>query len=146
MNRSEFEAIRGLPEKRIRADIRFVKARATAPAVVADGIVVENTAGTELRMNLSFNPESGSKTINVYVPGLGPICRLDVDGPAHRPAGRSHKHALQTERCPDRNLPDAVADRPELSGKAFRDVFKAFCDMARIEHDGTIDAPDEAKQ
>jgi hypothetical protein len=145
MNRSEFEALRELPGKRIRGDIRFVRTKTTAPAVVADGIVVENAADTELRMNLSCNLESGAKTINVYVPGVGPICRLDVDGPAHRQVGRSHKHSLQTDRCPDRNLPEEVKARPELSGKTLRDVFEAFCVIAKIEHDGTIESPDEGK-
>jgi hypothetical protein len=86
----------------------------------------------------------GSKTINVHVPGLGPICRLDVDGPAHRPAGRSHKHSLQNERCPDRNLPDGVIDRPDLAGSTLRQVFTEFCRIADIKHLGQLDTPDEA--
>ncbi len=60
-----------------------------------------------------------------------------------RPIGRSHKHALQSERCPDRNLPDGVADRSELAGKSVRELFAEFCQMAQITHRGTLEAPDE---
>jgi hypothetical protein len=80
---------------------------------------------------------------NVHVPGIGPICRLDVDGPAHRPCGRSHKHSLQTEGCPDRNLPDGVIDRPDLAGKSLQEVFGQFCEMAQIRHTGTFEVPTE---
>lgn len=93
-------------------------------------------------LNITYNPEVGSKTFNVHVPGVGPICRIDVDGPAHRPAGRSHKHALQSERCPDRNLPDAVTDRPELSGKSVRELFDVFCVLGKIDCQATFESPD----
>lgn len=108
MNRTELEALRAIPGKVIRGDIRFSKRQATLPALTAEGIVIESSGGFELRLNITYNPEAGTKTFNVYVRGVGPICRLDVDGPAHRPAGRSHKHSLQSERCPDRNLPDGA--------------------------------------
>lgn len=68
MNRTEFEAIRGIPEKVIREDIRFSRRQATLPALIAEGIVIENTGGVDLRLNITFNPEVGSKTFNVHVP------------------------------------------------------------------------------
>ena len=143
VNRTEFEAIRDVSGKAIHGDIKFSRRQATAPAVIADNIVIDNAGGLELRLNITFNPETGSKTFNVHVPGVGPICRLDVDGTVHRPAGRSHKHAVQSDRCPDRNLPDDVADRPELSGRPMRALFEVFCKMAQITHGGTFEAPDE---
>lgn len=133
-----------MPGKVIRADIRFSRRQATAPALTVEGIGIENAADVELRLNITFNPEIGSKTFNVHVAGVGPICRVDVDGPAHRPAGRSHKHSVQNERCPDRNLPDAVVDRPDLSGKSVRELFDIFCKIAQIQHVGSFEAPDEA--
>jgi hypothetical protein len=134
VNRTEFETLRDLPDKVIRSDIRFSRRQATAPSLVAEDIVIENTGGVELRLDITFNPEVGSKTLNVHVPGVGPICRLDVDGPAHRPAGRSHKHALRSERCPDRNLPDEVVDRPDLSGGSLRESFDERCRLGKIRH------------
>lgn len=142
MNRTEFEALRDIPGKVIRQDIRFSKRQATAPAVVAEGITITNTGNVELRLNITFNAEVGSKTFNVHVPGVGPICRLDVDGTPHRPAGRSHKHALQSERCPDRNLPDGVVDRADLSGQSVRELFDVFCAIGNIEHIGAFESPD----
>ncbi|OGQ86114.1 MAG: hypothetical protein A2289_27085 [Deltaproteobacteria bacterium RIFOXYA12_FULL_58_15] len=93
-------------------------------------------------MTIHYNPEIGSKGINVHVPGVSPICRIDVDGHRHGDAGRRHKHSLQTERCPDRNLPDGVIQRDDLAGCSVQEVFDAFCQAAQIRHDGTFDAPD----
>lgn len=141
VNRADFEAIRDIPGKVIKGDIRLSAKKQTSPALVADGIVIENAAGAQLKLNISYNPQSGAKTFNVTVAGGGPICRLDVDGPAHRPAGRGHKHSLQTERCPDANLPDGVADRPDLLGKPISELFEIFCEMAKIDHEGTFYPP-----
>ena len=143
MTRTEFEALRDLPEKRILQEIRFAKRAALRPALEADNITIENANGIDLRMNLHFNPETGSKTVNVYVPGTGPICRLDVDGTKHGDAGRSHKHALVTERCPDRNLPDEVKPRGDLSGESMRVVFDEFCRIGTIRFDGEFGNPEE---
>lgn len=143
MNRREFEALRDIPGKVIRGDIRFVARQAITPAVVAENIEILNDHQVELRLTIHVNPEIGSKTFNVHVPGKGPICRLDVDGTAHRPAGRSHEHSLQSERCPDRNLADGVDDRPELSGKSLTELFGVFCAMAKISHDGLLVPPKE---
>lgn len=136
MNRTEFETLRDLPGKRIVGDIRFSRRRTTQPNLLAEDIRIENSAGEDLRMIIGHNPEVGSTTINVYIPGTGPICRLDVNGPKHRPAGRSHKHSVQSERCPDRNLPDGVLDRSELSDSKIAEIFTTFCSQAKIELSG----------
>lgn len=141
MDRAAFEAVRDIPGKVIRVDIRLAARRQTQPALVAENIVIENDSSVALRLNISYNPEVGSKTFNVTAAGVGPICRLDVDGPAHRPAGRSHKHSLQTDRCPERNLPDNVDDRADLAGKTVIDLFAIFCQMADITHLGTFFPP-----
>jgi hypothetical protein len=138
VDRKDFEALRDISDKVIKGDIRLVQKRQTHPAMVADNIEIENSLGAMLKLNISYNPEVGSKTFNVTAGGTGPICRLDVDGPAHRPVGRSHKHSLQTERCPDRNLPDGVVDLADLSGKSVTDLFAIFCQMAKITHTGTF--------
>lgn len=142
MDRSDFERLRDLPGKVIKADIKFSQ-RKQAPGFFADGIDVENSLGISLKLNVRFDPEIGAKTVNVVAMGVGPICRLDVDGPPHRPAGRSHKHSLQTVRCPDRNLPDKVTDRPDLAGKTIKEIFEVFCEMAQIAHEGTFAVPSE---
>jgi len=143
MNRTGFEALRDMPDKAISDDIAFVRRRALQPVLEVDGIVIANREAVYLRMNLRFNPETGSKTVNVYVPGQGPICRLDVDGPRHADAGRSHKHALQSERCPNRNLPDDVVSCQDLSGKTMREVFDEFCRIASIRFSGAFHDPEE---
>lgn len=140
MDRQDFEALRDIPDKVIQGDIRLVQRRQTHPAMVAE-VAIENSSGTALKLSISYNPEVGSKTFNVTAIGIGPICRLDVDGPAHRPAGRSHKHSLQTERCPDRSLPDGVIDRPDLAGRSLVELFSLFCEVSKITHEGTFYPP-----
>jgi hypothetical protein len=132
--------LRDYPDKVIRGDIRFTRREQLRPAISAENLVIENGAGAELRMQITFNPESDSKGINVWAVGVGPICRLDVDGQVHRDAGRSHKHSLQTERCPASNLPTAVA-RADLAGKTLREVFQEFCTIANIRHEGQFVDP-----
>lgn len=139
MNRGEFEALRDIPNKFIDGNIRLLQKATTRPARVADGIQIHNPREVPLRMNISFNPQSNAKTINVIAMGVGPICRLDVDGPRHRPVGRSHKHSLQTPRCPDRGLPEGVVDRSDLTGMPIHSLFELFCRLACIEHRGTFE-------
>lgn len=143
MERGDFEALRDVPDKFIDVDIRFARRDQMRPALVAESMVIENGLGIQLRLQITFNPETGAKNFNVFVPGVGPICRLDVDGPPHPGAGRSHKHSLRTNRCPDRNLPDGVVDRPDLAGRSVRELFGVFCQMACISHRGIFVAPDE---
>jgi hypothetical protein len=143
MDRNDFNALRDLSGKVIRSDIKFGQRKQAHGVYFADDIEVENSLNIPIKLNVRFDPEIGSKTVNVVLVGTGPICRLDVDGPPHRPAGRSHKHSLQTERCPDRNLPDQVTDRPDLSGKSVQEIFAAFCEMAKIAHDGSFTSPPE---
>lgn len=141
MIRAQFEVLRDLPGKMVRGDVKFSRKQALSPLVVAEDLVIENSGGVELRMSVHANPVTGAKTVNVHVPGVGPICRLDVDGTVHGAAGRSHKHSLQGERCPDRNLPDGVVSRPDLSGLSVKEVFEKFCEMANITHEGNFVEP-----
>jgi hypothetical protein len=142
VDRNEFETLRDLPGKQIDGDIRFSQQRQTSPFYTAD-VPLANSAGQELRVHMRCNPETGSKTINITAVGVGPICRLDVGGPEHPGAGREHKHALKTARCPEQNLHRDVTPRPELTGSSFRHVFEDFCQRAGITHMGTLYPPDE---
>lgn len=145
MTRAEFEALRDQPEKRIEADIRFAEQRPTKPLRVAEDIRIANPDGVDLRLSITCNPRTGSKSINVHVPGVGPICRLEADSRVHPPAGRSHKQGLLNEECPRRNLPDDVADRPDLDGVSVQELFRVFCQMANITHVGAFHSPDEGR-
>lgn len=137
MTRDEFEALLSSPGKRIIEPIELVPDPSQPLKLVAQGRI-RNDDGIEAVMYVSFDTRTFSKTINVVVNGVGPICRLDVDGARHRTEGRNHKHDLQTEQCPDRNLPKAVA-RPELSGHSIEEVFNAFCRDAGILNAGITD-------
>jgi hypothetical protein len=140
MNRHEFEALRDLPGKRIRHQtITLTLRNELSPLLTADNVVVENSLGKDIRLNVTYNPETDSKVVNVQVAGTGPICRLCVDATPHKPCGRSHKHSLQADRCPERNLPDGVIDRGDLAGKNIAEVFREFCIMAQIDFTGTLE-------
>jgi hypothetical protein len=139
MNRSEFEALRALPDKVIRDSIRLTPKQATRPLLTAERIPIENSAGYSLFVNINLNPETGSKGINVTLAGEGAICRLDVDGTNHGAAGRSHKHSVQDEQSVRKSLRDGVVPRSDLSGKPLRDVFRDFCEKARITFEGELE-------
>lgn len=141
MDRKEFELIRDVSGKTITDDIVLKASKNISPALRAENIVINNSMGTLLHLHIHYNPEIESKTFNVVAAGIGPICRIDVDGPPHRPAGRSHKHSLQDERCPSRNLPTNVIDKPEFSKKSLRETFDMFCQLANIEFTGTFKEP-----
>ena len=142
MNRHDFEALRGLPGKVIEGDIKLAQKQATHPLLTADRIAIANDRGVPIWMNINFNPQTGAKGINVTAVGEGPICRLDVDGPCHGAAGRSHKHAVTDADSVRRDLRDGVAARPELSGKPLREVFEEFCRAAQITHRGRFESPE----
>lgn len=137
MDRELFEKLRDLPNKIIEGDISFQSDTRLIPNKVAENIIIKNDLNINLKMNLRYNEEIHSKTINIVANGNSPICRLDVDGTAHKDQGRSHKHSLLTARCPARNLPNAIS-RSELSGKPFQVIFKKFCHEANIDFKGNF--------
>ena len=94
-------------------------------------------------LEIHYNPDVGSKVfIIVSRTAGGPICRLCVDGTAHHPHGRSHKHRLGSADCPKQNLRTHVEDRADLSGKSIEELFGIFCKLASITHDGKFSPPE----
>lgn len=143
MDRTEFEWLRGLTGKTIDGPIRLRAKEGHAPELFANAVPIENSEGIPLLMGVSYNPDTGKKTVNVSVRGVGPVCRLDVDGPRHSPAGGSHKHAVQTPSCsnPGRNLPKGVLDRPDLSGKSIQEVVDEMCRLGNIAGSPRVELP-----
>lgn len=144
MDRNEFERLRDLSGKRIVGDIRLTQRSDISAAWEAKDIAIVNAEGVDARLTVQIVSETGAKTLNVKVTGVGPICRLEVDSRPHKPAGRSHKHALHTPECPRENLKRGVIDRGDLNGQSLNAVFDAFCRMAHIVHDGALIVPPEA--
>lgn len=136
MDRQDFERLRDLPGKTIRGDIRLRQSRNMKTVYECDKIAIEGT-DVDLRMNIRHNIESGYTTINVVAAGQGPVCRVDVDGPVHHGAGRSHKHSLREAPCPGMNLPHAEP-RHDLNGRSPAEVLKDFCERARIDFQGVL--------
>lgn len=124
------------PGKRIIEPVALVPDASQPRKLVAQAMIRAGD-GREAIIYIRFDTRTFSKTINVVVSGVGPICRLDVDGARHRTVGRNHKHDLRTVKCPERNLPEAVA-RPELSGQSIEDVFSAFCREFGIRNAGLL--------
>lgn len=141
MDRNEFEHLRDLPDKAINGPIVLKVKPGHAPELYATDIVIQNSAEADLLMDVSFNPETDKKTVNVRERGVGPICRLDVDGPPHRPAGGCHKHSLQKPDCPKNNLPLEVGDRTDLSGKSIQEVLDEMCKLGSIGGDPQVQTP-----
>lgn len=141
MDRDRFEQLRDLRGKRIDGDIRLTQRSDISAAWEAKNIVISNTGGLDVSLTVQFVPETGAKTLNVWVKGVGPICRLEVDSRPHKPAGRSHKHSLHTPDCPRDNLKREIVDRSDLNGQSLSAVFIAFCRMAGIDHTGALIEP-----
>ncbi|MDZ4802531.1 MAG: hypothetical protein SGI92_30600 [Bryobacteraceae bacterium] len=107
--------------------------------LIFDNIKVENSMGLDLRVNGKFNPLVPSIVYNFKVKGVGAICRVEVNNTMHGGA-RTHKHSLQNEEDPRRNLPATVA-RPDLEGKSPREVWTILCRQANIVHVGEFVDP-----
>jgi len=141
MDRNAFEKLRDLRGKTIDGDI-IMKRNPSRRPLVAATVPIQNSEGADARLHIEWNEETNCKTLNVFVPGTGPICRLEVDSRKHGEIGRSHKHSLLTPDCPSENLKRQVTDRADLTGKDLPAIFAAFCTMAYIHHNGSIKIPE----
>jgi hypothetical protein len=141
MTRGDFIQLRDLPDKRIREDILFLEGPDSRPNRVFSNVQIENSLGVDVRLNGTYKPGVPALSLNVTVRGVGPICRLEVNGTVHGPAGRTHKHDLRTERCPRRNLPHAEP-REDLTELSPAEVWEVLCREANIVHLGRFVDPE----
>ena len=144
MTRTEYDVFHRSPRKRIVADIQFAP-RPQHPSVLCAGpLAIENPLNLDAALEIHYNPDVGSKVFTIISRSAGgPICRLCVDGTAHHPHGRSHKHRLGSPECPRQNLRTYVEDRPDLSGKSIEELFGIFCQLASITHEGGFAPPED---
>jgi hypothetical protein len=140
MDRAAFEQLRDLPGKVISVDIQFAPERGLGGNLVFKNVVVENTLDWDVVLNGTYRPIVQGVTFNFVVRGVGPICRLDINGTIHGAAGRTHKHDLRDARDPYKNLPNAVP-RPDLVGQTARQVWTQLCQQANIDHIGQFVDP-----
>ena len=139
MTRLEFETLRDLPGKKLFGDLVFASSEATSPVVTFDSVKIENALDLPLRLNGRYNRLLPSVVFNFRIMGVGPICRVEVNGTMHR-GSRTHKHSLVNEDDPRQNLP-SIVDRPDLVGKSAREVWFVLCEQAKIEHVGQFVDP-----
>lgn len=139
MDRKEFEYLRDLPNKTIDSDIVLQKSKESAP-IFATTVYINNSINVETKLRIEWNEQTDSKTLNVWVPGTGPICRLEVDSRPHRPYGRNHKHSLEQPDCShsSENLRRNIVNKEDMAGKTIQAVFTEFCQMANIIHKGSF--------
>jgi hypothetical protein len=140
MNRQEFESLRDLPNKTIEGDIVFTQPRDTPIVFVAAKIPIISTASVRAYLDIRYVTETDYCCFNVTIEGTGQVCRLEHNANNHGKAGRDHKHSLQTEECPMRNLPHAD-DFAGLQDKTPKEIFKIFCKAASINHQGSFHEP-----
>ncbi len=140
MNRTTFESLRCLPDKKILDDILFKKENTNTLSF--DNVKVHNSMGIDLLLNGKYKPNIPSVRFNFYIRGTGPICRIEINRSIHGESGRTHKHSLQKENCPRRNLPFAKA-REDLQDKDVTQLWEIICQQAKVKHEGTFAAPNE---
>jgi hypothetical protein len=141
MDRIEFEELRDLSDKTIVSDIEFLPSKSVSTTLTFE-VPVSNSTGYDLILNGSYMPDIPKLKLNFSIKGIGPICRIEVNGPLHRDAGRTHKHELHHESCPRQNLPNAIA-RPDLdlSRLSPKDIWSLLCEEANIVHVGVFKEP-----
>lgn len=144
MNRTEFEVLRDLPDKRIEADIFFDLKQPTSPNLTFEDVKVENSLNYDVVLNGTYKPGIPAITFNFVLRGTGPICRVCVEGTLHPGAGRTHKHDLRKESDPRNNLPIAVA-RADLERRSAKEVWDIVLQQANIRHIGTFTEPESAQ-
>ncbi|MEW6238137.1 MAG: hypothetical protein AB1656_22335 [Candidatus Omnitrophota bacterium] len=137
MNRHEFELLRDLPGKEITSDIVFISDKYASPNLIFEPVIVQNPLEWEVLLNGTYKPEIPSVTFNFVVKGVGPICRLCVNSRIHKNSGRTHKHDLQDDNDPRKNLPYSIP-RPDLNLKEYsvRKIWEILCQQANIRHSG----------
>jgi hypothetical protein len=140
MDRQEFVALRDLADKTIEGDIAFLSHPASGPNLIFGDVEVQNSMELDVVLNGTYRPQIPSVTFNFSVRGVGPICRVCVNGAKHRDAGRTHKHDLRKDSCPRQNLPVAVA-RPDLEDLKPSEVWEKIRSDAQITHNGTFADP-----
>lgn len=141
MNRQEFEYLRDLPDKEIIDAIIFLQ-KDSKSTLTFERIRVHNALGIELFLNGSYVPGIPSLKFNFSVRGVGAICRIEVNGREHPPAGRTHKHSLTSDSCPRVNLPHAVARHDlDIYRQSPREIWEIVCREANIRHSGEFREP-----
>ena len=141
MNRQEFELLRTLPGKVIAANIEWTSPRDAKPNLIFELVPVQNSLEWDVVVNGTYKPDVPSVSYNFVLRGVGPICRLDINGTVHHPAGRNHKHDLRRDTDPRNNLPSAF-ERNDLAGKSAREIWVELCRLANITHTGTFKDPE----
>lgn len=141
MTRIEFETLRDLPGKTISSDIIYIKKPDYGGNLAFSQISVENDTGWDVLLNGTYKPEIPTITFNFVVRGIGPICRVCVNGSFHGTSGRTHKHSLRDPNDPRSNLPTALP-RPDLDGKTVVEVWETLCLEANIKHTGKFISPE----
>ncbi|MCA3269660.1 MAG: hypothetical protein INF44_04835 [Thalassospira sp.] len=131
--------------KTIDVDIVFTQPRETALVFVASRIPINSSSGVKANLDIRYVPVNDYSCFNVTIEGTGQVCRLEHNANVHRNAGRDHKHTLQNEDCPQKDIPSAVSF-PGLSGKTVKEIFTIFCKSAHINHSGDFIEPGKGKR
>lgn len=110
--------------------------------LVFENAALKNPFDYDIVLNGSFNKKTGALKFNFLMRGVGPICRVEVNGAIHGDAGRTHKHDIRKDSDPRMDLPHAEA-RPDLIGKTPKEVWEDLCKRAKIEHTGNFVDPSD---
>jgi hypothetical protein len=140
MNKNEFEVLRNLKDKFIEDDIEFQNVRGMGQNLTFEKIPVENSMGYKILLNGEYSPRLKKIKYNFVLSGIGPICRIEVNGQCHKDKCRNHKHELIKESDPERNLPNAYP-RPDLENKTPSELWEIVCKEAKIQHRGRLKVP-----
>lgn len=140
MDRNEFEAIRNTRGKIIEVDVKFVQADKIGNVFKAKDIELKNNLGKRITLDGTYDKRMPKLIFNFSVDGVGPVCRLCVNGTEHLNSGRTHQHELMNEQDPINNLPAAIP-YPKLENADPKAIWRWLCQAANITHTGVFHDP-----
>lgn len=100
MDRNEFDALRNLRGKAIDGDVKFRADSRGSQVMRVKRIEVQNAIGWPVSIDAHYDPRFPKFVLNFSIDGIGPICRVCVNGTEHKDVGRFHKHELREESDP----------------------------------------------
>ncbi|MCC6782735.1 MAG: hypothetical protein IT457_07805 [Planctomycetes bacterium] len=137
----EFETLISDLSKCIETDIRWTDDEDHSPAVQFRA-EVRSDPGYPIFVNGRFNALAGTLSFTLVHRTTGRIYGLDLGADHHNPTcncvGEKHKHRWSDAwKDKDAYVPDDITAGVD----AVRDVWRQFCDEAKITHRGRFDDP-----
>lgn len=139
ITQNEFEALIADDTKRVEGDLHWTEDEDHSPALQFRA-PVESDAGYPLFVNGRCNPLAGTVSFTLIHRSTGRVYGLDLGADHHNPTcrnvGEKHKHRW-TDQYADKQA--YVPDDITAPADDVVEVWRQFCEEAKIKHLGSLD-------